>query len=607
MNTVFNTMKFFSIILAWVLVFSSQAAEVIRPALTSNDVVAIGNALGWGSGGGGGSGDTNFIRSTNGVGFNGITNRGPGPIFTPYLISTNARFYGSITGNTAYITTILLGGADVANSITAVQSSNITAAANIAANTASILLKAPLTNATMSALTNIDTFTAAFVLAQNATANRVAVFGASGLLTNGPATAAQLTNIVGTSEPITNSLAVISNLVVTVQAQANAIAASQTIISNLQVAISNNTFAVKGILVGTNGPNLMAVTNNNNQFASYIPTPPYLGTNSLFYSINSGSRLAVQSMMDFISSGATVLTLGNGQGGILEIGNGGQSGSANRLVVNVDVDVDRTANSISSAFKFTGRAVSSSGGISGQAPFASYFDNHSTTISSTNWLVSFAAVPWGDGTYPFAAAFMGSNTFALNRYNLHFPTTASNVFGGDFVLDTNNASGYGFAGIAGHTNYAQVARFYWSNSKQRLMAGDGNRTGGVRDFESSNNFAKAFSGDTNDVVTITAGAGAGTSPTVSVIGSKTAGIISITAGVAPSVGAVIATVTWTTTMPGATNAIVLWPHNAAANALGILPHAVGGPTQFTVNSAAAVGLVAATTYEYQFINLATGY
>lgn len=99
--------------------------------------------------------------------------------------------------------------------------------------------------------------------------------------------------------------------------------------------------------------------------------------------------------------------------------------------------------------------------------------------------------------------------------------------------------------------------------------------------------------------TIAAGSGAGTSPTVSISGTDSAGQITITSGTLPSVSAVIATVTFSVAY-GAAPYVVLWPSNAAASILNFLPYVGSTTTTFTVN-AGTVGLAGATTYTYNYL------
>lgn len=98
--------------------------------------------------------------------------------------------------------------------------------------------------------------------------------------------------------------------------------------------------------------------------------------------------------------------------------------------------------------------------------------------------------------------------------------------------------------------------------------------------------------------TIAAGAGAGTSPTVSISGTDLAGQINITSGTLPSISAIIVTVTFNQTF-GSPPYCILWPANTNAAILGFLPYVNSTTTTFTVN-APTVGLGAATQYLYNY-------
>lgn len=102
------------------------------------------------------------------------------------------------------------------------------------------------------------------------------------------------------------------------------------------------------------------------------------------------------------------------------------------------------------------------------------------------------------------------------------------------------------------------------------------------------------------VPTIAAGAGAGTGPTVSIVGNDAAGRVTITSGTTPSLAAVIVTTTFNVAYEVAPY-VVLWPAEANAAALGFLPFVATTTTTFTINSATALGLIGATTYKYNYI------
>lgn len=98
---------------------------------------------------------------------------------------------------------------------------------------------------------------------------------------------------------------------------------------------------------------------------------------------------------------------------------------------------------------------------------------------------------------------------------------------------------------------------------------------------------------------IAAGAGAGTSPTVSIAGTDTAGAITVTSGTLPSVSAAIVTITFATAY-GAGPRVVLWPANASASVLSFLPYVTSTTSTFVVN-ASTVALGGATTYVYNYL------
>ncbi|MDE1971427.1 MAG: hypothetical protein KGI50_07680 [Patescibacteria group bacterium] len=99
---------------------------------------------------------------------------------------------------------------------------------------------------------------------------------------------------------------------------------------------------------------------------------------------------------------------------------------------------------------------------------------------------------------------------------------------------------------------------------------------------------------------IAAGTGAGTSPTVSIVGSDVAGLITVTTGSLPATSAVIATVTFGSAYK--TNSFPdLVPANAATQALVASAQAypVGSTANFTLNTG-STGLAATTTYKWYY-------
>jgi hypothetical protein len=114
----------------------------------------------------------------------------------------------------------------------------------------------------------------------------------------------------------------------------------------------------------------------------------------------------------------------------------------------------------------------------------------------------------------------------------------------------------------------------------------------------------------NTTATIAAGAGAGTTPTVSVAGTDVNGVVTVTTGTTPGASAVVATVSFSVALTQAgTNTIpktvILTPANAAASALSgagkvWADSAALAAASFTLNSG-SVALTAATTYKWYYL------
>lgn len=97
---------------------------------------------------------------------------------------------------------------------------------------------------------------------------------------------------------------------------------------------------------------------------------------------------------------------------------------------------------------------------------------------------------------------------------------------------------------------------------------------------------------------IAGGAGAGTSPTVSILGTDVGGYFTVTTGTGPSTFATVATVTWHTSYLGSGAACSFSPHNNHAVGTAVFFAASGsGASVLTITSPA---LSAATTYEWAY-------
>lgn len=102
--------------------------------------------------------------------------------------------------------------------------------------------------------------------------------------------------------------------------------------------------------------------------------------------------------------------------------------------------------------------------------------------------------------------------------------------------------------------------------------------------------------------TIAAGTGAGTSPTVSVVGTDTAGTITITTGTSPTANATIATITFAGGAYNSAPYVSLTPSNKAAATLSgaNMPFPSSTTTTFVLTSS-TTALTAATTYTFNYL------
>lgn len=104
--------------------------------------------------------------------------------------------------------------------------------------------------------------------------------------------------------------------------------------------------------------------------------------------------------------------------------------------------------------------------------------------------------------------------------------------------------------------------------------------------------------------TIAAGAGAGTSPTISISGTDLAGYVTVTTGTLPTLSAIVATVTFNATYGAAAKTALLTPANlatAALSGIGMVYIDQAGITATTFDlTAGATALTAATTYKWYY-------
>jgi hypothetical protein len=109
---------------------------------------------------------------------------------------------------------------------------------------------------------------------------------------------------------------------------------------------------------------------------------------------------------------------------------------------------------------------------------------------------------------------------------------------------------------------------------------------------------------TSSAPTIAAGAGAGTSPTVSISGTDISGVVSVTSGTTPTGSAVVVTITFNVAYGAAPKAINLTPANANAAGLGttsmVFIDSAGITTTTFAITSGTIGLVAATSYKWYY-------
>jgi hypothetical protein len=100
--------------------------------------------------------------------------------------------------------------------------------------------------------------------------------------------------------------------------------------------------------------------------------------------------------------------------------------------------------------------------------------------------------------------------------------------------------------------------------------------------------------------TIAAGAGAGTSPTVSIAGTDQSGVITVTTGTLPTASATVATITYNFAYPNATYPVLMPANSSTALLSGAtMVFTTGGTTTFVITGG-TTGLTAATTYSWYY-------
>lgn len=107
---------------------------------------------------------------------------------------------------------------------------------------------------------------------------------------------------------------------------------------------------------------------------------------------------------------------------------------------------------------------------------------------------------------------------------------------------------------------------------------------------------------TSSTPSISAGSGAGTSPTISIQGTNIGGIINVTPGITAAAGATLVTVTYSSLTYGNDSYVVLYPNNAATALLSgvTMVYATGTTTTFVITTGTSA-LTPATAYSWNYI------
>lgn len=206
----------------------------------------------------------------------------------------------------------------------------------------------------------------------------------------------------------------------------------------------------------------------------------------------------------------------------------------------------------------------------------------------------------------------GDNTLRLQLVNDTSATPNNYYYGfnaagrrGFYALGSSGVTTMGAFGSSPNSNGGSI-----SGSTLTLQPADGSNPGGVSTAAQTFAGAKTFAGNvsiphiisTGSTPGIAAGAGAGTSPTISISGTDMAGTISLTAGTTPTAGQIIATITFATAY-GAAPIVVMQPANQALNSATVFPtiSVASGTTTFTFYTNNVTGVLGSTHYEWNYI------
>lgn len=198
----------------------------------------------------------------------------------------------------------------------------------------------------------------------------------------------------------------------------------------------------------------------------------------------------------------------------------------------------------------------------------------------------------GSGTGILTVGFSSGTinlTAAANGYN--FGVNAG-------TLGITSAGNIGF--ISGSTTYGKLfstGRWSFGNTPTDDTVNTFQITGRTKI-----NGQVSYGGSTPSIA---AGTGAGTSPTVSIVGTNNGGVITVTTGTLPSSSAILITVTYTGAFATGSQ-IILYPTNSNTSLLsGVsMVYTTGTTSTFTITTG-TTALTAATIYSWAYV--VTGY
>ena len=241
--------------------------------------------------------------------------------------------------------------------------------------------------------------------------------------------------------------------------------------------------------------------------------------------------------------------------------------------------------------------ISGSGGFAGTSQYGLLVTPISTT-AGTNSI-------YGLNTYvTTAAATTVANVYGISVNNaiLGSGGTISTLYGIMITDQTSGSTNYGLRSlVSAGTNKWSI---YSSGTANSAFAGNtrfGSTATPVNTIDVAGTTGTYHIAGTSTAPTIAAGAGAGTSPTVSITGTDLGFRVTVTTGTLPTASAVVATVTFNTAYITAPF-VVFSPSNASAALLSGVSMVYRNSTTgtFTLN-AGTTGLTAATTYIWDCI------